>query len=51
MRDIFCNHFCVDKNVIIADLKALIIKDYNVEAFSTKFNALSAKFSMTPAKE
>ena len=51
MRDIFCDHFHVDKNVIIADLRALIIKDYNVEAFTTKFKALSAKFSMTPAKE
>ena len=51
MRDIFCNHFCVDKNVIIADLRALIIKDYDIEAFTTKFNALSAKFSMNSAEE
>ena len=51
MRDIFCDHFCVDKNVIIANLRALIVKDYNVVAFTTNFNALSAKFSMTLAKK
>ena len=51
MRDIFCDYFHVDKNVVIADLRALIIKDYDVEGFTTKFNALSAKFSMTPAEE
>ena len=51
MRDIFCNHFRVDKNVIIADLRALIIKDYDVEAFTTKSNVLSAKFSMSPVEE
>ena len=51
MRDIFCDHFHVDKNVIIADLRALIIKDCDVEAFTTKFNALSAKFSTIPAEE
>ena len=51
MRDIFCDHFHVDKNVIIADIRALIIKEYDVEAFTTKFNALSAKFSMILAKE
>ena len=51
MRDVFCDHFHIDKNVIIADLRALLVKDYDVEALMTKLNALSAKFSMTPAKE
>ena len=51
MRDIFCDHFHIDKNAIIVDLRALLVKDYDVEAFVTKFNTLSAKFSMTPAEE
>ena len=41
MRDAFCKHFAVDKNVLLAEMKSLRVTNYDVDAYVTAFNKVA----------
>lgn len=38
MKKAFADHFTVDETVILAELRALAVQDYDVDKYTTQFN-------------
>ena len=49
MIDAFKDYFRVDRNVVIADLKALRCKDRNVEEYTEQFNKMQSRYPINGA--
>ena len=51
MKKEFSDTFVVDRNVIFTDLRALQVKDFDVNAYTIQFNKISALCSMSSGDE
>lgn len=47
MKDAFIDHFTVDETVILAELKALAVQDYDVDKYTEQFNSIASQYSMS----
>ena len=51
MKSAFTQHFAMYKAAVLADLRSLSVQNWDVEAYTTKFNKVAARLAMAPGDE
>ena len=47
-KSAFTQHFAMDKAVVLADLHSMSVQNWDVEAYTIKFNKVAACLAMAP---
>jgi hypothetical protein len=51
MEDTFREIFSLDKNVVLTDLQALQVKDWDLNTYNSSFNKLASRYNWTKYDE